>query len=202
MFCAMDFSGTLESGNFVYLAVVACTDEFLDQLIGGADLARPVNAIARKKSRRLCILAKLDARKPGCLILCVKTDKSSVLSKINYVMQRQKKNPKTEAIAYAYHNAVMDLVGDELDEFLKRHGESLQEIRVEADHDCWDLLKHTNMRRTGESYAHMVADAVAWANNRGDEPPGAKSLDVTAHAYKTLKAKFGKRKPKIKRRRT
>lgn len=36
------------------------------------------------------------------------------------------------------------------------------------------ISKHANMRRIKESRARMIADAVAWANNRGDEPPGGR----------------------------
>lgn len=198
VFCAMDFSGNQKYGNCIYLAVVACTVEFLNQLIRGANLGTG-KADACKKARRQSILAELDAKKPGCLILCVKTDKDAVLARITDMARRQKRNPRAESVVSAYHNAVVGYFRNDLDSFLKRHGWSLQEIKVESDHDCEELLKHASIQRTREEYAHMVADAVAWANNRGDEPPGVKQLDVTAHSYRKLRAKFGKRRRKSRR---
>lgn len=198
MFCAMDFSGNQESGNYKYLAVVACTAEFLNPIISGANLRNTVKSTASKKARRQDILAKLDAEKSGCLALCLKTDKASILSGIVRMAERQKKAPKSESLAYAYDNAVMEGIRVDLDQFLNRHGRSLGDVKIEADHDCKDLLRHANIRQTGESYAHMIADAVAWANNRGDEPRGVKPRDITGHLYKRLKGKFGKRRPRIK----
>lgn len=135
MFCAMDFSGNQESGNYKYLAIAVCTDEFLNSPVSDADLA---GKTAAHKAGRRDTLSRLDAR-PGCLVLCTKTDKSAVSSKTTYMAQRQKKNPKKASPEYAYNDAVLDRTRDDIGGFLKRHGRSLQEIEAEADHDCKDL---------------------------------------------------------------
>lgn len=51
VFCAMDFSGNQKYGNCIHLVVVACTVEFLNQLIRGANLGTG-KANASKRARR------------------------------------------------------------------------------------------------------------------------------------------------------
>ena len=131
---------------------------------------------------------------------CVKTDKGAILSRITGTAQLKKRAPKKEDLAYAYNNAVMDCVREELDLFLKSYKLSLTEIMVEADHDCKELLRHVNIQQTKESHTHMVADAVAWANSRGNEPPGVKSRDATPYLYNKLRDRFGKRKRRARQR--
>ena len=201
VFCAMDFSGDQKSGNYKYLAIVACTEEFLNSLVSSAGLEGTGRSQADKKDRRMSILSKLDASRPGCFALCVKTDKGTILSRITETAQLRKRVPKKEDLAYTYNNTIMECIREDLDRFLKLHKQSLPEIVVEADHDCKELLKHINIQQTEEAHAHMVADTIAWSNNRGDEPPGVRSLDITTHLYNKLKIKFGKRKRRVKQRR-
>ena len=197
----MDFSGDQESGNYKYLGIVVCTKDFLDKFVKDVNLRRTERSATSKRTMRRDILSKLDARKPGCLILCVKTDREAVLAEITNMARRQRKTIRSNSLSYAYDNAVMNSVMQDLEPFLRRHGTSLSEIKVEADHDCVDLLRHASVHRIGESYAHDMADTVAWANCRGSEPEGVKSMDITADLCKSLKRKFSKHRPKIKRHR-
>ena len=198
----MDFSGDQESGNYKYLGVVACTEEFLNRFVRGTNLVKMAGSTTDKKAVRRNILSKLDARSPECLVLCVKTDKNSVLSEMAGTLRRQKRTVETSSLEYAYNRAVVDSVRKDLARFLAGHGHSLAEIQVESDGDCRDLLKHSNIRRIKESHAHRMADAVAWANSRGLEPKGVKPQDVTAYLHqnlnKQLKKKLKKRKLKTR----
>lgn len=188
MFCAMDFSGNQESGNYKYLAVVACTAEFLNPIISGANLRNTVKSTASKKARRQDILAKLDAEKSGCLALCLKTDKASILSGIVRMAERQKKAPKSESLAYAYDNAVVEGIRGDLDQFLNRHGRSLGDVKIEADHDCKDLLRHANIRAVSAVRMNaglagfepttpgLKGRRATWLRHRPRPPSGARNL--------------------------
>ena len=201
LFCAMDFSGDQESGNYKYLSIVVCTEDFLNRFVKDVKIRRTKGSAISKRIMRRDILSKLDAGKSGCLILCIKTDKEAVLGEITDMARKQRKTIRSESLAYAYDNAVMNSVMQDLDLFLRHHGTSLSEIKVEADHDCVDLLWHVGVHRIEESHTHDIADAVAWDNCRGFEPKGVKSMDITVNLSKRLKRKFSKHKPKIKRHR-
>ena len=94
MFCAMDFSGNQESGNCKYPAAVACTAEFLDPIVSGANLRNTVRSTAGKKARRQGMLAKLDAGKSECLVLCLKTESFDIVK--NSPHGRGRKRPPNQ----------------------------------------------------------------------------------------------------------
>lgn len=60
----MDFSGDQESGNYKYLGIVACTEEFLSRFVKDTKLLGIKRSTTNKKAARQNILDKLDAGNP------------------------------------------------------------------------------------------------------------------------------------------
>lgn len=207
MFCAIDVSGDQKSKNYKYLALVACTEEFLHSMIRDAGLNAVIKSSIDKQVMRKTIISSLreDARK--CFVLCVKIEKNAILDKIkkSRFMQRYSRTRNTQHVIRIYNRNVMELIRNPLDEFLARHGRALAEIKVESDGDCKGLLSDNGIRWTKKSHTHMIADATAWANNHDSEPRGAVRMDIveplTKSLIKELKARskgHGQRRPRLR----
>ena len=95
-------------------------------------------------------------------------------------------NLRTSKIRYAYHQAVWRSVRGRIADFLKQHKQDFDDAVFESDGDCVNFLKDVAVRRTEPSYAHMMADAIAWANN-AKAPKGVIEIDATGQIVTALR---------------
>ena len=182
----IDVSGNPESGNHKYLAVFICTEEFLNTMIRRLQL-RTRGGFGNKKENRKSILATFEFNSPGCLALCVKIERNKLLHVVERKSKTNASNLRTNKILYAYHKAVWSSVRGSIQDFINQHKQDFGDVVFESDGDCIAFLKDVAIKRTTPSHAHMIADAIAWANNAGKAPKGVVEIDATDQIAKALR---------------
>lgn len=186
MVFGIDVSGDPESGNHKYMAVFICTVEFLNSTIRHLQLNHKRDGFYNKKETRKSILA-IEFNAHGCLALCVKIERKKLLQIAERRAKTGASNLRTNKILYAYNKAVWRSVSGRIEDFLKRYKQDFSDAVFESDGDCIAFLKDTALKRTEPSYAHMIADAIAWANNAGKAPKGVIEIDATDQIAKALR---------------
>ena len=73
--------------------------------------------------------------------------------------------------------------------FLIKHKCELSDVVFKCDSDCRQFIKGNGLRPANVGDAHILADIVAWANNRNVEPEGVIMLDL-ANVFKEKTMKF------------
>ena len=62
--------------------------------------------------------------------------------------------------------------------FVTKHGNALSDVVFQCDSNCGRFAKDGGLNHKDADDAHMLADIVAWANNKNKEPAGAISMDL------------------------
>ena len=114
-------------------------------------------------------------------------EQKAVLKKLGKATRLRMKNISARKNLRAYNGALWHSIREPIMGFLRLHRQGFEDIVFEADGDCTDFLADIGIRRTLPSYAHGIADAVAWANNRNVEPDGVDRTDVVESIIKRLK---------------
>ena len=182
----IDVSGDPESGNYKYMAVFICTEEFLNAMIRRLKL-RTGGGFGNKKENRKFILATFKFDTPECLALCITIDRKKLLQIAERRVKTGASNLRTNKILYAYNKAAWRSVSGHVEDFIKQHKQDFGDAVFESDGDCIAFLKDVGFKRTAPSYAHMFADAIAWANNAGKAPKGVIEIDATGQIAKALR---------------
>lgn len=176
MFVAADVSGDPISGNHKYMAIVACTTEFADNVIT-AGVNYKADLSTRKHIIRDRILSNLNFDDRGCIAFCIRIERNATFRRLKIKNEPKRFSPTQKKLFHAYHYRHFKTVRDRLEEFLSKHGYALTCLAVECDHDCKDFVSDIGLRSNMPGLAHKVADAIAWANNKGEEPQGVISID-------------------------
>ena len=181
----IDVSGDLESGNYKYMAVFICTEEFLNGVIRRLGLSTASGGFYKRATRRLILdNFKFDAHE--CLALCIKIERKRLLQVMESKAKTSPSNLRTRKILYNYNTAVWTSVRELIGDFLNQHKQDFGDAVFESDGDCISFLKDVAIKRAKPSYAHMIADVIAWANNAGKAPKGVIEIDATDQIVKTL----------------
>lgn len=186
MASGVDVSGDPESGNHKYMAVFACTEEFVNAAVRHLQLDVVGGGSGNKREARKSILAALDFDAHECLALCIRIERKKLLSIGERAAKTRGSNLRTRKILYAYHRAVWHSARDRIENFLNQNKQDFDDAVFESDGDCIEFLKDAAVRRTSPSYAHMIADALAWANNACNAPKGIIEIDATAQIARSL----------------
>ena len=181
----IDVSGDIESGNHKYMAVFICTEEFFNAVIRRLQLRTAKNEFNKKAIRKL-ILDTFEFDAHECFALCIKIERKKLLQVVERKDKTSPNNLRTRKILYAYNKAVWRLVSGRVGDFLKQHKQDFGDAVFESDGDCISFLKDVAIKRAEPSYAHMIADAIAWANNAGKAPKGVIEMDATEQIAKAL----------------
>lgn len=182
----IDVSGDPKSGSYKYMAVFICTEEFFNAMIRRMKLHDARDGFYKKDTRK-SILATFEFDTPECLALCIKIERKKLLQIAERKAKTNPSNLRTRKILYAYNTAVWNSVRGRVVNFLNQHKRDFGDAVFESDGDCISFLKDAALKRTEPSYAHMIADAIAWANNAGKAPRGVIEIDATEHIVKTLR---------------
>ena len=182
----IDVSGCPESGNYKYMAVFICTEEFLNVVVRRLQLNTVGGGFDTKKKTENPYLT-LSSLIHANVLLCIKTERKKILQIVESEAKADASNLLTSKIRYAYHQAVWRSVRGRIADFLKQHKQDFDDAVFESDGDCVNFLKDVAVRRTEPSYAHMMADAIAWANNANKAPKGVIEIDATGQIVTALR---------------
>ena len=78
-----------------------------------------------------------------------------------------------------YNYLLLQHVREKILEFTVKHNHTLSDIVFECDADCRGFVQNNGLHHGDKDYAYILSDLVAWGNNRGREPDGVISVDVT-----------------------
>ena len=185
----VDVSGTPGSGNYGHMGVAACTRTGADRTVKmlqrhGLDLA------SRKQDLRNLVLDETNFDMRQYAGFCIRLERDATLEKLKPRLEPGRRpNPALNKIIRRYHYLHFGSVRDQLEEFLNGHGCALPSMTVECDSDSRGFVADIGLRPAEPSYAHLVADAVAWANHRGIEPDGVISVDRVDEIARMLRRK-------------
>lgn len=186
---AVDVSGTPGKGNYGHMGVVACTQEGADRT-AKMFKRRGLDLTSRKQDLRNAALEETNFDMPQYAGFCIRLERDITLEKLKPRLGLDKRpNPAMNKIIRKYHHLHFCSVRDQLEEFLNGHGYALTSLAVECDSDSRGFVADIGLRSAEPSYAHIMADAVAWANHRRVEPDGVISVDRVDEIIRRLKRK-------------
>ena len=189
MFIAVDVSGTPGEGNYGNMGITACTKEGISNTVRTLE-QYGLDPTSRKQALRDCILNNTKFNTPQYAGFCLRMERDATLEKLKLMSGLGRRpNLTLRKTIRRYHYLHFNLVRDQLEEFLTGHGYALTSLAVECDSDSRGFVADIGLRSVEPSYAHIIADAVAWANHRGIEPDGVISVDRVDQIANQLKRK-------------
>lgn len=187
MFVGADVSGNMASGNHKYMALAACTTRFVDDMTKMIE-RRGSDLVSRKQAMRNFILSETKMYGQECIVFCMRMERKATFERLKLKLEPGKRpNPALKKIMRKYHYLHLKSVRGRLDKFLNGHGYALASLAVECDSDCKGFAADIGLRPAEPGHAYLVADAVAWANNRGMEPEGVVEVDSADQVTRQLK---------------
>ena len=180
----MDFSGNADSLD-KFIAIVVGTEESISAIFdtAGYDHIHMRNIHGDKQN---AIVSKLRFDGKNNIAFCIRVDKSIITNKIRNLRRVKKKNTSNEKIFRAYYRIVFRNIAERLQRFALDHGHKLEDILFQCDSDCIRFAKDTNLRYVYKGSAYDLSDVVAWCNNRGLEPKGVITLDISSDVKSKL----------------
>ena len=189
LFMGVDVSGTPGSGNYGHMGVAACTQAGADRMAKMLE-RHGLDLTSRKQDVRNAVLNEMNFDMRQYAGFCIRLERGATLEKLTpRLVLGRGSNPALNKIIRRYHNLHFASVRDPLEEFLNGNGYALTSMVVESDTDSRGFVADIGLRSTKPSYAHTLADAVAWANHRGIEPNGVISVDRVDEIARRLKRK-------------
>ena len=143
---------------------------------------------SRKQDLRNCVLNQIKFDMRQYAGFCMRLARDATLEKLKRELGRGRgNNPALNKTIRKYNYLHFKSVRDQLEGFLNGHGYALPSMVVECDSDGIGFVADIGLRSAKPSYAHILADAVAWANHRGIEPDGVISVDRVDQIASKLK---------------
>lgn len=178
IFGSMDVSGDPESGNHKYLGIFMGTQDGTDAIFRKLrQMQIRMNEI-KHKYRRGSILGGIRFDGSECIAFCVRIDRDPILSRVKQM--RRSGKASEGRLRKSYHCILFHLLKDRIGGFALRHGVPIAEVPFQCDSDCRNFIRDAGLKQDREGAAHAIADIIAWANNRGMEPPGVISVDLSS----------------------
>ena len=181
IFAGMDVSGSPSLGNHTFFAIVLCTDKYLSLLRNSVNLDRLSYDELDKRRMRSLLSPYLDFSNNQSLVFCYKIDRDTVLPEIFANKKKKKKFTSPDHLFQAFDSVIYNRhMRNKIEIFLSSHKLELREVTFECDGDSDDFAKHVGLEYSlTEGEAYVISDVVAWLNNRGKEPQGTVSSDLT-----------------------
>jgi len=184
---AVDASGTPGESNYGHMGVTACTQAGADKMTKLLE-RHGLSLTSRKQDVRKFVSYKMKFDRLHYAGFCIRLARDATLEKLRLELGRGRgNNPALNKTIRRYHYLHFKSVRDPLEEFLNGHGYDLPSMVVECDSDGRGFVADLGLRSTKPGYAHILADAVAWANHRGIEPDGVISVDRVDQITNQLK---------------
>lgn len=121
--------------------------------------------------------------------MCIRLDKDAIIKRTAARKKSGHGHPKKN-IFRAYDYLLCKHIREITIAFLVKHDQTLSDIVFQCYSDCRDFIKINALRHDNVGDAYMLADMVAWPNNKDKEPLGVKSLDLRVMIDAELKKRF------------
>ena len=180
----MDFSGNAGSLD-KFIAIVIGTKGSISTIFDamGYDHIHMRNIHGDKQN---AIVSKLRFDGKNNIAFCIRIDRNIITNQILTLRRIKKKNIPTEKFFRAYYRTVFQHIAERLRRFTLDHGQRLEDVLFQCDSDCIRFAKDTNLRYVYKGSAYDLSDVVAWCNNRGLEPKGVITLDISSDVKSSL----------------
>ena len=190
LLAGMDVSGNPKSGNYVFLAIVICTQtDILDIIKRMGDQTIHMSQIKSKKTHDE-IISKLRFDSKENIAFCIKINRNKIIDKIHEMRRMKHENVSRGKIIKNFHRILLHLLRERILNFFNMYGCTFDDVAFQCDGDCINLAKDTGLKYVDRCSVHMLADIVAWANNHKQEPDGVIALDFTHELETELKNHF------------
>lgn len=187
----MDVSGTPKTGNCKYLGVVVGTDQAINTVKINLGYEGIHMSQIGDKRRQDKIISKLKFDSREIMAFCFKIDKNTTINKIAEMRKIKKLRIPNSKIYRTYHYLLAHHIRQQITEFLVMHNQDMSSTIFQCDGDCKNFLKESGLHHANGGNAHMLSDAVAWANNTNREPQGVIQADLSSEIRKGLIKKLG-----------
>ncbi len=186
---AMDLSGDKDNED-AYVGIVIGVKENIDAMIRHLDLQKFSGSGGKSSITRKKLVKQLDFNNRENIAFCIKIDRHRITNKIKESMKRKHPYVDTTRVSIAFNQHLLRLIGNKILPFVRKHGGDLSNVVFECDSDCRYFLKDNGLRHDGPKYVHILADIIAWANNRGIEPSGVVFFDISEKIERKLTRHF------------
>ncbi len=181
----MDMSGDPGMGNDKFLSIVIGTEESVDSTVKRLGSNTIHMHMVKDKKTKDDIISTLKFDSQNCIALCIRIDKTLLSKKIidmDYVSAKK---------FYQTCNYILfKQIRPKIEEFLIKYNCTIHDVTFQCDGDCMNLAKDVGLRYGAAGNVHMLADIVAWANNRCQEPDGVISIDIRDAIKRKIMKKF------------
>ena len=188
MLAGVDFSGDKSTGNRRYMGIVVGTKEGISAVVTSLESSQIHMRTIRNREKRNAMVSKLRFDGNTAVALCIWLDKDVMIGKIR-TRKRGHRYPK-KRVLNAYDYILCRYIQKLTTAFCVKHGCVIREATFQCDGDCVDFVRHNGLKRGYPGDAHMLADIVAWSNNRGREPAGVMPIDLRDNLEAEMKKRF------------
>ena len=173
----VDVSGDPNVGNYKFLGLVMMTQDNVDAMHREMIKRKIHKKDIRSKRCRNGILDCVNFKSDENITLCIRIDRDPTINRIHQM--RKSKNTQKKKILKMYHYVLFRFLKEKIEDFAIGHGVPITDVYFECDQDCLNMIRDAGLKHGEEGDAHMLADAIAWANNKGMEPQGVISEDLS-----------------------
>lgn len=183
MVAGMDVSGDPESGNHKFMAIVVGTGENIQALTKrlGPEPVHMSRIRGRDAKNAVIDAVTFDGR--NRMGLCIRLEKKRTFSRLQDILKRERDFASNKKLSRAYHALVRNYLRDPLERFLRQHDCEADQLDFQCDFDCNRFVDDCGWTRSSPGPAHVLADILAWANNRG-RGPGAPSASTSPTSWR------------------
>ena len=178
----MDMSGFDSNRHSNFIAIVICTQEYLDAL--NRRLAKKQLSFELSKHIvRTTIHNELRFNKDDCLVLCCRIDRDEIIDDIT----SKKKYRQKDEIRKKFHKEFYRIIQTKIEAFLMSHKCDKRDIIFECDDDCENFIKDIDFRYTkNDGVVYKISDIVVWYNKNDNPIDGV----YESEPYKKLQKHF------------
>ena len=174
---AFDVSGIPKLGNHRYMGIVIGTKPNIKSIIKSMGHKKiHMSNIMTKDHDAIISKLKFDNRQN--IAFCIRINRDQIIRNVKKLSKIKHKNISNGKIYRTYDYLLFQELREMILGFLIKHKYGLSDIIFECDSDCIRFVKSSGLKPTNAGDAHMLADIVAWANNRSIEPDGVITLDL------------------------
>ena len=143
-----------------------------------------MSAIVNNKTKNK-ILSKLNFDNKECMGFCYRIELSNAISN-ELKLSKSKHISKQRAFKESYY-VIWSQIQDSIMSFLQRHNCDIYDVVFQCDGDMRGFFKTIGLQYAYKGDAYVISDILAWANNRGWEPPGTVCQDISSEVATGLK---------------
>ncbi len=168
------------------MGIVLGTKESLDAMINNLQLNKLPAPSVKQTRTRSDLVSKIRFNGKENIGFCVRLDRDEITNDV----KKKIDSTKYAAIYRRYNQLLLKFMHGRISEFLARHKAELPEVGFQCDADCYRFISDNNLCLCDQKLVHVLADLVAWSNNRGKEPDGVICLDSRKCIRKELNRVF------------